>query len=49
MRARTNKVRRVARQGLFTENKQSLAHDVLLGPPAEEELDEKSADIGIYN
>ena len=25
------------------------AHDVLLGPPAEEEPDEKSADIGIYN
>ena len=25
------------------------AHDVLLGPPAEEELDEKSADIGIYD
>ena len=25
------------------------AHDALLGPPAEEELDEKSADIGIYD
>ena len=27
----------------------TLAHDALLGPPAEEELDEKSADIGIYD